>query len=216
MAAVYLALPHGERQPRPKVGDELRVLVRPAVLNALFTTAFCAGAMFALYTYIAAELAHITHASAGFVTAMLVVIGIGFTIGNAISGRLADRSIKGTLAGFLILLALASFAFPLVAVTGPGATIILLLWGSASFGVTAPVQMRVMQQAHDAPALASSVNIGAFNLGNALGAAVGGAVLSLGLGYEWIAPAGGVLALVALVLVMYPAKPVPAVAGFAN
>jgi DHA1 family inner membrane transport protein len=216
MAAVYFALPRGETQPRPNVADELRVLVRPPVLNALFTTAFCAGAMFTLYTYIAAELAHITHASAGFVTAMLVVSGIGFTIGNAISGRLADKSIKGTLTGFLILLALSSFAFPMMAVTAPGAAIILLFWGAASFGVTAPVQMRVMQQAHDAPALASSVNIGAFNLGNALGAAVGGAVLSLGLGYAWIAPAGGVLALVALALVLYPARPAQAVAGFAN
>lgn len=59
-----------------------------------------------------------------------------------------------------------------------------------------------MQEAHDAPALASSVNIGAFNLGNALGAAAGGAALSLGLGYTAIAPVGGVLALLALALVL--------------
>lgn len=216
MAAVYLTLPRGETQPRPKVADELRVLIRPPVLNALFTTAFCAGAMFTLYTYIAAVLAQLTSASPAFVTAMLVVIGIGFTIGNAISGRLADKSIKGSLVGFLSVLALASFVFPLVAVSGTGATLILLLWGAASFGVMAPVQMRVMQQAHDAPALASSVNIGAFNLGNALGAAVGGAVLGFGLGYAWIAPAGGLLALAALVLVLWPARAAQPAPGFAN
>ncbi|MEW7847936.1 MFS transporter [Massilia aurea] len=206
MAAVYWALPRGEAQPRPDVRAELRVLLRPAVLNALLTTAFSAGAMFTLYTYIAAVLGELTAASAGFVTAMLVVIGIGFTIGNAISGRLADKSLKGTLAGFLIVLALVSFVFPFVAVTHTGATIALLVWGAATFGVAAPVQMRVMQQAHDAPALASSVNIGAFNLGNALGALVGGAVLSMGLGYTWIAPAGGMLALCALALSLYPVR----------
>lgn len=207
--ALLLTLPRGETHPRPKVGKELRVLIQPAVLNALLTTAFAAGSMFTLYTYIAAVLQNLTHASAGFVTAMLVTIGIGFTLGNAISGKLADRSLKGTLIGFLSLLAVVSFVFPLVATTGTGATIALLLWGAATFGVSAPVQTRVMQEAHDAPALASSVNIGAFNLGNALGAAAGGAALSLGLGYASIAPVGGVLALMALALVLF-SRPVHA------
>lgn len=216
MAALYFALPRGDAQQRPKVRDELRVLVRPAVLNALLTTAFGAGAMFTLYTYVAAVLQHLTDASAAFVTAMLVVIGVGFTIGNAISGRLADRSLKGTLVGFLSVLALVSFAFPLVASSAPGAAVALLLWGAATFGVAAPVQMRVMQEAHDAPALASSVNIGAFNLGNALGAAAGGAALSLGLGYEWIAPVGGLLALVALLLVLCSGKRETAAVEYAS
>ncbi|MGI4839496.1 MAG: MFS transporter [Janthinobacterium lividum] len=200
--SLFLTLPRGESHPRPHVGNELRVLVKPAVLNALMTTAFAAGSMFTLYTYVAAVLQNITHATPAFVTAMLVTIGVGFTLGNAISGKLADRSLKGTLIGFLSLLAVISFIFPLVATTGPGATIALLLWGAATFGVSAPVQTRVMQEAHDAPALASSVNIGAFNLGNALGAAAGGAALSLGLGYTAIAPVGGVMALLALALVL--------------
>jgi DHA1 family inner membrane transport protein len=216
MAAVYFAIPRGDTQQRPKVRDELRVLVRPAVLNALLTTAFAAGAMFTLYTYIAAVLQHLTHATGAFVTAMLVVIGVGFTLGNAISGRLADRSLKGTLVGFLSVLALVSFAFPMVASSSTGVAIALLLWGAATFGVAAPVQMRVMQEAHDAPALASSVNIGAFNLGNALGAAAGGAALSLGLGYEWIAPVGGLLALVALLLVLCSGKRETAAVEYAN
>ncbi|WP_213881808.1 MFS transporter [Pseudomonas sp. dw_358] len=200
--ALFFSLPRGDTHPRPHVGNELRVLTQPAVVNALLTTAFSAGSMFTLYTYIASVLQHLTQASAGFVTAMLVTIGVGFTLGNAISGRLADRSLKGTLIGFLGMLAVVSFVFPLVATTGTGATIALLLWGAATFGVSAPVQTRVMQEAHDAPALASSVNIGAFNLGNALGAAAGGAALSLGLGYASIAPVGGVLALMALGLVL--------------
>jgi len=59
-----------------------------------------------------------------------------------------------------------------------------------------------MDAAHEAPGMASSVNIGAFNLGNALGAALGGGVISSGLTYAWIPPAGAVLALLGLVLVV--------------
>lgn len=125
--ACFLTLPRGEPHPRPHVGNELRVLVKPPVLNALLTTAFAAGSMFTLYTYIAAVLQNLTQATPAFVTAMLVTIGVGFTLGNAVSGKLADRSLKGTLIGFLSMLAVISFVFPLVATTGPGATIALLL-----------------------------------------------------------------------------------------
>ncbi|MDE1164575.1 MAG: MFS transporter [Pseudomonas sp.] len=200
MVSLAFALPRGEKGQMPEVRRELRVLMRPQVLRALLTTVLGAGAMFTLYTYIASVLQHLTHATPTFVTAMLVVIGIGFTLGNLLSGKLAERSLEGTLMGFLGVLAVIMLAFPFIATTSPGAAITLLLWGAATFGAVPPLQMRVMHAAHDAPGMASSVNIGAFNLGNALGAAVGGGVLGLGLGYEWIAPAGGVLALAGLLL----------------
>lgn len=69
----------------------------------------------------------------------------------------------------------------------------LMLWGIAAFAIVSPVQTRVMRAAAEAPGLASSVNVGAFNLGNALGAALGGAVLSLGFGYDVIPVAGAAL-----------------------
>lgn len=60
----------------------------------------------------------------------------------------------------------------------------MVVWGAATFAIVPPLQMRVMRVASEAPGLSSSVNIGAFNLGNALGAAAGGAVISAGLGYS--------------------------------
>jgi DHA1 family inner membrane transport protein len=206
MIALSVSLPRGETSKMPHIGNELKVLTRGSVVQALLTTAFAAGSMFTLYTYIAAVLAHLTHAGPTFVTSMLVVVGIGFTVGNAISGRCANYSLKGTLLVFLSILAVISFLFPVLAGTYVGAAIALFVWGAATFGVSAPVQTRVMQEAHDAPAMASSVNIGAFNLGNALGAAAGGAVLHAGLGYGWIAPVGGVLALCAAALVLWNGK----------
>ncbi|MNI86322.1 Inner membrane transport protein YdhP [compost metagenome] len=70
-----------------------------------------------------------------------------------------------------------------------------------TFAVVPPLQMRVMTAAIEAPGLASSINVGAFNLGNAVGAALGGTVISLDLGYAAVPMAGGVLAAAALVLV---------------
>jgi DHA1 family inner membrane transport protein len=215
MVSLALALPKGEAGKMPDVRRELKVLSRPAVLGALGTTVLGSAAMFSVYTYIAPVLTNITHASAGFITAMLVVIGIGFTIGNAIGGKLADRSLDGSLIAFLIALAVIMVALPMLAGSHVGATIAMLLWGAAAFAVVPPVQMRVMQAAHEAPGLASSVNIGAFNLGNALGAAAGGAVISAGLGYVAVSMMGAVFAAAGLGLVLlgrYHARRVPAVA----
>ena len=78
--------------------------------------------------------------------------------------------------------------------TQVGAAIGLVVWGAAAFGIVPPVQMRVMQAASQAPGLASSVNVGAFNLGNAVGAALGGAVIGQGLGYAAVPLAGAALA----------------------
>lgn len=79
---------------------ELSVLVRPQVLTALLTTVLGAGAMFTLYTYISPVLQHITEATPLFVTVMLVLIGVGFSIGNYLGGKFADRSESATLKGF--------------------------------------------------------------------------------------------------------------------
>ena len=96
----------------PDLRAELSVLTRPVVLGALGTTVLGAGAMFTLYTYVAPTLEHLTGATPGFVTAMLVLIGVGFSIGNIAGGRLADRSLDGTLIGFLLLLIATMAAFP--------------------------------------------------------------------------------------------------------
>ncbi len=204
LAIVALArtLPKGEVGKMPEVKKELSVLVRPVVLRSMATTVLGAGAMFTLYTYITPILGQLVHASGEFVTIMLMLIGVGFTLGNFISGKLVDRSVDGTLILFFSLLTISMFALPFSATTHIGAAISLVLWGMMSFGLIGPLQMRVMDAAHEAPGMASSVNIGAFNLGNALGAALGGGVLSAGLNYAWIPPAGAVLALVGLVLVV--------------
>jgi DHA1 family inner membrane transport protein len=201
ITALWLALPEGEPGKRPDARREIGVLTRPDVLIALGTTVLGASAMFTLYTYVAPLLETLTGASGAFVTLSLVLIGLGFTIGNWLGGRLADWSLDGALAIFLASLAVIMVAMPLVIGTHTGAAVALLAWGAAAFAIVPPVQTRVMHAAAEAPGLASSVNIGAFNLGNAVGAAVGGAVISLGFGYAAVPVAGGFLAAAGLGLV---------------
>lgn len=202
MAALYFVLPRGEPGRMPNVRYELGVLVRPTVLMALATTVVGASAMFTLYTYIAPFMEAMTAATPTFVTLILVLIGIGFTIGNYLGGKLGDRSIDGSLIFFFSALVVIMLLFPWLAGSHIGAAIGAVIWGAATFALVPPVQMRVMQVASDAPGLASSVNIGAFNLGNALGAAAGGGAIALNLGYAAVSFVGVGLALIGLVLIL--------------
>lgn len=206
ISALWLALPKGEPGKMPDIKRELGVLMRPTVLFAMATTVMGSAAMFTLYTYIAPTLTELTGASDSFITMALVLIGLGFTIGNWMGGRLADWSLDGATIIFLVALVLIMMVLPLVFVSHVGAAIGLLVWGGAAFAIVPPVQMRVMQAASDAPGLASSINVGAFNLGNAVGAAVGGALISAGFGYAMVPIAGGLLAAVGLLIVLLAPK----------
>ncbi|CAI1069428.1 Inner membrane transport protein ydhP [Serratia rubidaea] len=202
MLGLWFSLPKGEAGERPDVKRELSVLLRPQVLAALLTTVLGAGAMFTLYTYIAPVLHTLTAATPTFVTLMLMLTGVGFSIGNYLGGKFADRSESNTLKGFLLLLLTVMLLMPLLARSEIGAALGMVIWGIATFGVVPPLQMRVMRVASEAPGLSSSVNIGAFNLGNALGAAAGGAVVSAGLGYAFVPVMGAIIAALALLVVL--------------
>jgi DHA1 family inner membrane transport protein len=207
MVALRLALPRGSRAQAPTdVRTELKVLTRPVVLQAMLTTVLSSGAMFSLYTYITPALKTFNAASPALITVLLALAGVGFTVGNALGGKFADRSVDKTLIGFLLLIAASMLAFPWLSRTPIGAAVGVLVWGIGAFAVVPPIQMRVMRAASEAPGLASSVNIGAFNLGNAVGAAMGAAVLSAGLGYAAVMFAGAGLAVLALLLVVWSAR----------
>lgn len=201
IGALVVSLPRGDATQMPDIKAEIGILVRPEVLLAMATTVMGAGAMFTLYTYVTPMLQTLTGASAMFVTVALMSIGIGFTIGNGIGGRLAGWSLDGSTKLIFAALAITMMSLPLLLTDHIGALIGLLVWGAVSFAIVPPVQMRVMREAAAAPGLAASVNVGAFNLGNALGAAVGGLVVSSGWGYDTIPIAGGVLAVAGLALV---------------
>ena len=202
MVALRLTLPNLPAPSGGNVAAELRVLGRGAVLAALALTVIGSSAMFTVFTYIAPILREQTHASLGFVTAMLVTYGLGLTVGNWLGGKFADRSVDRTLIVTLASLAAILVAFAVAMPFAVPTSVLVFLWGVASFALVPPLQVRVMAAAGDAPNLASSVNIGAFNLGNAIGAAVGGAVIAGGLGYPAVSIAGAIAAGLGLLLVL--------------
>ena len=200
--AIAVALPKIPGDSSIDLRRELAVMKRPAVLTALATTALASAAMFTVFTYISPVLRQSAHASPDAVTVALVVYGVGLTLGNWLGGRFADRALHRTLVVVLIGLTalLVLFAFTMGSLVPALATV--FAWGVATFALVPPLQARIMREAKDAPNLASSLNIGAFNLGNAAGAALGGGVIAAGLAYPWVSVAGAAMAGAALALVV--------------
>jgi len=197
LAAVVtgLTLPAESQGNSAPAAAQFQVMRLPTVWLALLSTVLGAGSMFALYTYIAPLLVELSGFGPHQVSGVLALIGLGFTAGNVLSGRMADRDLPRTLNRLLLGLAVILLLYPLLARSPIGALVAVFLWGVAAFGVATPLQLTVIHAAQDAPALASSLNIGAFNLGNALGAAVGAAIIDAGWGLPWVPMAGAVLAL---------------------
>ncbi|MGJ7245245.1 MFS transporter [Morganella morganii] len=200
MAALLRSLPRNMQGQELNLRRELQVLTRPAVLLAMLCTVLGASAMFTFYTYIAPALTFISSVPETQISIMLVLVGLGFTLGNYLGGVWANRSVSRTLYGLFALLALTMVLFPLMARDTVTAGIMLVIWGAASFGIVPPLQVKVMQVASEAQALASSVNIGAFNLSNAVGAALGASVLANGGDYAGVSYAGAAVAAAGLVV----------------
>jgi DHA1 family inner membrane transport protein len=135
-------------------------------------------------------------------TGILVLYGVGLTVGNWLGGRYADRSLDATL---MVVLAALIGLLLLFAVTMNWpipAAITIFAWGIATFALVPPLQMQVLTAAAGAPTLASAMNVGAFNLGNALGAALGGGVIALRLGYPAVSIGGALLSAGGLAVVL--------------
>ena len=172
---------------------DVAALGRRSVLLGLLTTVLGYGGVFAVFTYIAPLLTRITGLSAGAVPPILLVFGGGLVVGNILGGKLADRRLEATVLGSLVALAVVLGALGFALHQPALAVVFVALLGVAAFATVAPLQMWVLSKADGAGAtLASSFNIAAFNLGNALGAWVGGVVIAHGPGLPavtWVATA---------------------------
>ncbi|HET6804698.1 MAG TPA: MFS transporter [Frateuria sp.] len=174
---------------------ELRAVAQPAVLLGLATTVLGFAGVFTVFTYVQPLLTRVSGFPDATVSPILLLVGVGLVIGNLLGGRLADRRLAPALVGSLLALAVV------LALTGTAlharlpAVLAMGLFGVAAFATVAPLQLWVLQKAAGAPNLASSLNIGAFNLGNALGAWLGGAVIEHGAGLSAVPYAGALVTL---------------------
>ncbi|MGI4981740.1 MAG: MFS transporter [Janthinobacterium lividum] len=200
LALVGLArvMPAGHDESPPRLLAELRALRNWGVAMALLTTMLFSASMFALFTYIAPILEQITGITPHGVTWTLFLIGVGLTVGNFIGGRSADRNLGNTLIGAFIGMALTALVLFWSSRAWLPAELTLLLWAIVAFAAVPALQINVMTFGNEAPNLISTLNIGAFNVGNALGAWVGGSVIDHHLGLRAVTPAAALLAMLAL------------------
>ena len=200
------ALPRAQDEQRESMRSEMAALANKGVWMALSMTVLFSAAMFTIFTYIAPFLLDLTGVSAQGVTLTLFLIGIGLTIGNIIGGRLADWRLTTTLAGAFIAMAVTSTLLSLVSRMLIPTEIILFLWAGAAFALVPALQVNVVRFGERAPNLVSILNIGAFNVGNALGAWTGGFVLTNGYQLDSVPLAAAALAVLGLLMTLLTAR----------
>lgn len=181
--AIRLVVPAQPGDPHATVRRELSGFARGRVWLALLTGATGFGGFFAVYSYVAPLSTEVTGLDASLVPWVLVVAGTGMTVGNLIGGRLADhgpmRALFWCFAAFaasLVLLALTAGS-PLGLYGG------MFLVTAAGAALSPAIQTRLMDVAGESQTLAAAGNHASLNLGNSLGAALGGAAIAAQWGY---------------------------------
>jgi DHA1 family inner membrane transport protein len=191
--------------PKPKgvrLRQELGVLRNAQVVLAMLITVLGFGGVFAAITYIAPMMTQVAGYAEPSMTWLMVLFGLGMVTGNLASGKLTDRALMPLLYSALSALALVLALFTFTAHNKIAAAATIFLIGALGFATVPPLQKRVLDQASGAPTLASAVNIGAFNFGNALAAWLGGLVIAGGLGYAMVNLVGAAMTGSAIVLVV--------------
>lgn len=202
MAAIWAFIPSGIPGSRNRLAQEFRTMGRWSVLLPMLVSTIAAISLFSVFTYITPYLEQVTGLSPRSVTAALLTIGLGLTAGNLIGGRLADRSLIKTVIGSFTGLVFILALMWLVGANEPAVIAVLAVWGALAFALVSPLQTWVVEAASGAPNLASTLNQGAFNLGNALGAGLGGAALTAGMSYARLPLVGAGIAALGLALVV--------------
>jgi DHA1 family inner membrane transport protein len=198
---LFRMVPH---QPAEKLHlkHEFRAALRPQVQLVLALSTLSSISLFCVFTYVAPILEQVTRLSPAAVTRVLVVFGVGITVGNLLGGRLSDwKQMPVLLVGFVLLI-LIFLAMPFVELTVVPAVVMIFVWGCVHFATGSPLQARIVDQAKGAPNLASTLNQGAFNLGNAIGASLGGIMLTEGIGYRYLSWGSAAVASVALLVAL--------------
>lgn len=202
VSAIALWVPRDIPHSAGNILREFAVLKRPQVLLTMMMSVTASASLFCVFTYIAPLLREVTGIAPHSVTYVLLLFGVGITIGNLVGGRLADWRLMPSLMSAFVGITAILVVLVFTGTSALAAVITIFIWGILVFVVVPPIQMRVVDAAEGAPNLASTLNQGAFNLGNAAGAWIGGAAITMGIGYGELPWVGAFLACAALGLCM--------------
>jgi DHA1 family inner membrane transport protein len=182
---------------------ELVAIARLDVWIALLTTVAYSASLFVVLTYIAPILLDVTGFEPHQITIAMLVFGAGLVVGSNLGGRFADIALMPAQISILGALACVTLVFTWTMSGLVPAYVTLFIWGAVSFANISPLQTRVVTTAKGAPTLASSLNIAAFNLGNAGGAALGGLLIHDSFSYAALTIAGAALAGAGMLLAVW-------------
>jgi len=205
--SLIVSLPTNRDEKPVHLASEINALANGKLWLSLLMTVFFAAAMFALFSYIAPLLLQVTGISDKGVSWTLFLIGGGLTAGNILGGKLADRKLSLSLILSFSLIAVFSLIFSWTSHALWLAELTLFLWAMATFATVPGLQINVVRHGKEAPNLVSTLNISAFNVGNAFGAWAGGAVIGSGYGLTAVPVVAAILAAGGLVICLITFRP---------
>jgi DHA1 family inner membrane transport protein len=177
-------LPRGITSKGAGLMQEAQALGRRQVLLAMLISVVASASLFSVFTYITPILENVTRESPHQVTWVLLLFGVGLTFGNFLGGRLGDWRLMPSVIAIFALLIVVLGVLSVASHIAWLACMTIFVWAVLAFALVSPLQMKVVNEASDAPNLASTLNQGAFNLGNAAGAFAGDLALSDGVSYS--------------------------------
>jgi DHA1 family inner membrane transport protein len=195
-------VPEHAGEPGRTMRAELRVFRIAQVWFALGVGAIGFGGFFAVYSYIAPVVTEVAGSPAWVVPIVLVLMGLGMTVGNLVGGHLADISVKRTLLLGLAVLAVVLVLLALLSGWIVTLAIMVFVVGFVSSVLSPTIQTRLMDVAEDNQSIAAALNHSALNIGNSLGAFLGGAVIAIGWGFTAPAWTGAALAVAGLLIAL--------------
>ncbi len=162
------------------------------------------GGIFCMYSYINPLLVNVSGIQPKYVSLIMVLAGAGMCIGNYLGGKLSDKFSPSIVAGYIQLLACLSLIGMFFLSSNPIIAIVLMcICTGCLFGVSAPQQVLLIENAKGGEMLGASCSQISFNLGNAIGAFVGGIPITHGYGYNYTALPAAFFAFIGCALLIY-------------
>lgn len=204
MLSIYFWMPALPKSSKNGILKDLGLLKRKEPWLVILLTTIGTGGFFAWYSYIAPLIIEVAGFKETHVGYILVLAGVGMTVGNVLGAKVADRiSPIRAVIFFLCLMVVALIANAMLAESKVALLLMTFIIGALAFSIASPVQMTMIKASKGSEMLGSSLNQSAFNMGNALGAYLGGVPIALGYGFASADLIGAAMALSGILIALY-------------
>lgn len=203
MVCMFVFVPAQKAHPDASLRRELGTLKRGQVWLTLLVGVVGFGGFFAVYTYVANTMTDVAGFDAGFLPVIVGLYGLGMVAGNYVGGRMADWSVMGSIYLMMGFIAAVLVIYAATVHIQWMALLMIFVIGASGAMLVPSLQTRLLDVSPGAPTLASSLNHSALNMANALGAFVGGLVITWGWGFTAPALVGAVLAVLGLAIALF-------------